>query len=114
MAQEKEKKKNLTLPDTWREARELIAAHRWRLASGASLMLINRLVGMVLPVSSKYIIDDIVIKGRSELLLPIALAAGAATLLQAFTSFALAQLLGVAAFRAIIEMRKKVQAHVAR
>src|SRR5262249_4341312 len=114
LAQEKEKEKKIKLSDTWREAKELIVAHRWRLTSGALLMLINRLVGMVLPVSSKYIIDDIVVKGRSELLLPIALAAGAATLLQAFTSFALAQLLGVAAFRAIVEMRKKVQAHVAR
>ena len=114
MVQEKEKKKKIKLSDAWREAKDLIVVHRWRLAFGALLMLINRLVGMVLPVSTKYVIDDIVVKGRSELLVPIALAAGAATLLQAFTSFALSQLLTVAAFRAIVEMRKKVQSHVVR
>ena len=44
--------------------------------------------------------------------MPIALAAGAATLVQAVTSFALSQILGVAAQRAITDMRKRVQAHV--
>ena len=46
--------------------------------------------------------------------MPIALAAGAATLVQAVTSFALSQILGVAAQRAITDMRKRVQAHVMR
>ena len=50
--------------------------------------------------------------GRTDLLLPLALAAGAATLVQAVTSFALSQILGVAAQRAITDMRKRVQAHV--
>ena len=48
------------------------------------------------------------------MLLPLALIAGAATLVQAFSSFALSQVLGVAAQRAITEMRKSVQEHVAR
>ena len=109
-----EKEKRIKLSDAWREAKGLIVAHRWRLALGALLMLINRLVGLVLPISSKYVIDEIMVKGRGEFLLPIALAAGAATLLQAFASFALSQLLGVAAHRAIVDMRKKVQAHVVR
>jgi subfamily B ATP-binding cassette protein MsbA len=51
-------------------------------------------------------------KSRADLLLPIALAAGAATAVQAVTSFALSQILGVAAQRAITDMRKRVQAHV--
>jgi subfamily B ATP-binding cassette protein MsbA len=78
------------------------------------LMIVNRLVGLVLPASSKYLIDDVIIKHRSELLLPLALAAGGATLVQAVSSFALSQILGVAAQRAITEMRKKVQEHVER
>jgi ABC-type multidrug transport system fused ATPase/permease subunit len=113
MAEEK-KKKPLKLSDAWREARELIFAHRWRLALGAGLMLVSRLVGLVLPASSKYIIDEVIGKQRAELLMPIALIAGAATLVQAVTSFALSQVLGVAAQRAITEMRKRVQAHVER
>lgn len=109
-----QKKKRLRFSDAWREAKELVIAHRARLAFGAALMLVNRLVGLVLPASSKYIIDEVIGKGRAELLTPIAIAAGAATLVQAVTSFSLSQVLGVAAQRAITEMRKRVQAQVER
>jgi ABC-type multidrug transport system fused ATPase/permease subunit len=109
-----EKKKRVTAASAWRDARELIWAHRHRLMVGMFLMIINRLVGLVLPASSKYLIDDVVLKQRSDLLVPLALAAGAATLIQALTSFTLAQVLGVAAQRAITEMRKRVQEHIAR
>ncbi len=107
-------KKRITPAAAWRDARELIWAHRYRLALGMLLMIINRLVGLVLPASSKYLIDDVILKHRSELLVPLALAAGAATLVQALSSFALSQVLGVAAQRAITEMRKGVQEHVTR
>jgi len=107
-------KKRINSSDAWRETKGLIAAHRSRLALGAFLMLVNRSAGLVLPALSKFIIDEVVIKGRSGLLAPIALAAGAATLLQAFTSFSISQALGVTAQRAITEMRKKVKAHVGR
>ena len=46
--------------------------------------------------------------------MPLAFAAGAATLVQAVSSFALSQVLGVAAQRAITDMRRRVEAHVAR
>ena len=108
------KKKRINSSDAWREAKRLIAAHRSRLALGAFLMLVNRMAGLALPVASKFIIDEVIIKGRSGLLAPIALAAGAATLIQAFTSFSISQTLSVTAQRAITEMRKKVQAHVER
>ncbi|MFN2400279.1 MAG: ABC transporter ATP-binding protein [Gemmatimonadaceae bacterium] len=111
---EAERKKRVSLAGAWREARELIWAHRWQLSIGIALMLVNRLSGLVLPASSKYLIDDVIGKGRSELLATIALAAAGATLLQAVTSFALSQVMSVAAQRAITEMRKRVQAHVMR
>jgi ABC-type multidrug transport system fused ATPase/permease subunit len=112
--QQMEENKRPRLPDVWREAKDLIWAHRRRLALGLVLMLINRLAGLVLPASSKYLIDEVIIKQRGELLLTLALAAGGATLIQAVTSFSLSQVLGVAAQRAITEMRKSVQAQVAR
>ena len=108
------KKKKIAPSDAWREARELLWTHRRRLTVGLILMLISRLAGLVLPASSKWLIDEVVGKHRTDLLLPIALAAGAATLVQAVTSFALSQILGVAAQRAITDMRKRVQAHVMR
>jgi ABC-type multidrug transport system fused ATPase/permease subunit len=110
----KKEKKRINPKDAWRDARDLIWAHRYRLSLGMLLMVVNRLVGLVLPASSKYLIDDVILKRRSELLIPLALAVGGATLIQALSSFTLSQLLGVAAQRAITEMRKSVQEHVAR
>ncbi|HKO61461.1 MAG TPA: ABC transporter ATP-binding protein [Pyrinomonadaceae bacterium] len=110
----KEKKFKLTPSTAWRDARDLVWAHRYRLALGMFLMLINRLMGLVLPASSKYLIDDVILKQQGNLLVPLALAAGAATIIQALTSFSLSQILGVAAQRAITEMRKNVQQHIAR
>jgi len=113
-ATNKQEKKGITPAAAWRDARELIWAHRYRLALGMLLMVVSRLVGLVLPASSKYLVDDIILKHKTELLLPLALAAGAATIVQALTSFSLSQVLGVAAQRAITEMRKSVQQHVER
>ena len=106
------KKKGVSASAAWREARALLWAHRRRLITGLVLMLVSRLAGLVLPASSKYLIDDVVGKNRTDLLPLIALAAGSATLVQAVTSFALSQILGVAAQRAITDMRKRVQARV--
>ena len=98
----------------WQEARSLIWARRGRLALGLLLMLISRLAGLVLPGLSKYFVDDVLTGGRTELLPTLALIAGAATVVQALTSFGLSQVLGVAAQRAITDMRRRVQEHVLR
>ncbi len=107
-------KKSLSLSVVWREARDLVWTHRRRLSIGLALMLVNRLSGLVLPGTSKYLIDDVIGKHQGGLLVWLALAAGAATVVQAATSFALSQVLGVAAQRAITDMRRNVQAHVLR
>ncbi len=106
------KKKGVSASAAWREAQSLLWAHRRRLVTGLILMLVSRLAGLVLPASSKYLIDDVVGKNRTDLLPLIALAAGLATIVQAITSFVLSQILGVAAQRAITDMRKRVQARV--
>ena len=108
------KKTRVTASAAWREARELIWAHRRRLGIGLVLMLVSRGAGLVLPASSKWLIDEVIGKQRVDLLPPLALAAGVATIIQAVTSFGLSQILGVAAQRAITDMRKRVQAHVMR
>ena len=88
--------------------------YRRRLAVGLGLMLVNRLAGLVLPGTSKFLIDEVIVNSRADLLATLAIAAGVATVVQAGTSFSLARLLGVAAQRAIMEMRKVVQEHVTR
>ncbi len=110
----RKKRKRISVSTVWREASDLVWAHRKRLAFGALLMLVSRLAGLVLPASSKYLIDDVIVKQRYEMLKWIALAIGMATLIQAVTSFALTQLLGVAAQYAITEVRKQVHAKIER
>jgi len=114
MAEEEPKKKRLSLSKAWFEARDLVYQYRYRLALGGVLMIISRLAGLVLPASSKYLVDEIIIKERFEMLKWIALAIGLSTLVQGITSFTLSQVLGVAAQRAITEMRKRVQALISR
>jgi len=110
---DKPKKKKLTA-GAWEEARGLIWEHRRRLAVGLTLMLVNRLAGLVAPWSTKWLMDDVIAKNRWDLLPTIAMAVGTATLVEAATSFGNSQILGVAAQRAITEMRKDVEAHVMR
>jgi subfamily B ATP-binding cassette protein MsbA len=107
-------KTRVTAAVVWREARELMWTYRRQLAIGLVLMLINRLAGLVLPGSSKLLIDHVFKEHRTALLGWVALATGGATLVQAATSFALSQVMSVAAQRAITEMRKDVEAHVLR
>jgi subfamily B ATP-binding cassette protein MsbA len=107
-------KKKIRWPEARGEARRLVAQHRARLALGLFLMLISRLAGLVLPATAKYLIDDVIGKQRHDLLPMLALAAGVASVIGAATSFALSQLLGVAAQRAITDMRRSIEAHVLR
>jgi subfamily B ATP-binding cassette protein MsbA len=108
------KKKSPGLKVILRDAAELLAARKGRLALGLGLLLVSRLCGLVLPGTTKVLLDDVIGKGRQELLGKIVLVTGAAALIQALTGFALSQVLGKAAQRSITEMRRSVQAHVGR
>ncbi|HYN42354.1 MAG TPA: ABC transporter ATP-binding protein [Thermoanaerobaculia bacterium] len=96
---------------------DLVALARPRLgilAAGFVFMAIGRAAGLVLPASTKIVIDDVVGKSRADLLLPLLGAVVAATIVQAATSFALTQVLSKGAQRLIAELRTKLQAHVTR
>ena len=107
-------KKRLSAAAAWREARTLMWTHRRQLALGLLLMLISRVAGLVLPYTPKFLIDDVIGKGHTSLLLPLALVVAGATLVQGLTSFALSQVVGITAQRAITDMRKRVYEHVTR
>ena len=117
MPSEKEKEKTpaserlrALLPDIWK----LIRPRRGLLALGFVLMGINRVSSLVLPYSTKYLIDDVIGKRHTNLLLPLVLGVLCATLAQGATSFALTQLLSKAAQRLIAELRQSVQEHIGR
>jgi subfamily B ATP-binding cassette protein MsbA len=100
----------IVLPILW----ELIRPRRRVLAVGFVLMVINRVSGLVLPYSTKYLIDTVIVKHHIELLKSLVLLVLGATVIQGITSFALTQLLSKAAQRLITELRIRVQAHIGR
>jgi subfamily B ATP-binding cassette protein MsbA len=102
------------LKTLWPEIRALMAPRKGILAGGFVLMVINRVSGLVLPASTKYLVDNVVGQKQVHLLLPLVLVVLGATALQGLSSFALTQLLSKAAQRLIAELRQKVQAHVGR
>jgi len=115
MATSSEKKPAVTsLKAVWPDLWALIRPRRALLALGLLLMAINRVSGLVLPASTKFLVDDIIMKHRTRLLLPLVGAVLAATMVQGATSFSLTQLLSKEAQRLIAELRRKVQAHVGR
>ncbi len=93
---------------------ELVRPRRRLLIIGLVLIAISRVCGLVLPASTKFLIDDVIGKAHYSLLTPLILAVVAATLVQGVTSFALTQLLSKSAQRLITELRRKVQSHVGR
>ena len=92
----------------------LIKPRRAILAAGFLLMAVNRLSGLILPASTKYLVDDVIGKRQVRLLMPIVLIVLAATVLQGLTSFALTQLLSKSAQKMIADLRRQVQAHIGR
>lgn len=92
----------------------MVMPRRGILAAGFVLMIISRVSGLVLPASTKYFIDDVVGKGRTDLLTPLLFAVVGATIVQGVTAYSLTQLLSKGAQRLIAELRRKVQAHVGR
>jgi len=98
------------MPEIW----QLIRPRRALLAMGLLLMIINRVSGLVLPASTKYLVDDVIAKRQFKLLYPLVGIVLMATIIQGITSFALTQTLSKAAQRLIAELRRRVQEHVGR
>ena len=101
-------------PSAWREVRALLRRHRGYVAGGVALTLVSRLAGLVLPASTKYFIDTVLVEQRREMLLPLAGIVMLATLVQAATGYVLGRVLGAVAQRAVADMRRRLAAHVMR
>ena len=114
MPSESSKMTAVRLRELWPDLWTFIRPRRRLLALGFALMAVNRLAGLVLPASSKYLIDQVIGKRRIDLLLPIIGAVVAATIVQGVTDFSLTQLLSKEAQRLIAELRVRVQEHIGR
>ncbi|WP_199880218.1 ABC transporter ATP-binding protein [Flammeovirga pacifica] len=86
---------------------------RWKLLLiGLTLIIINRLCGLVLPGASKYLMDDVVVNKDFEMLKTIVIVVISSIFVQAISSFLLTRLLSVEAQHLIAQLRAKVQKHV--
>jgi subfamily B ATP-binding cassette protein MsbA len=92
----------------------LIRPRRGILALGFGLMVINRLSGLILPASTKYLVDDVIGKHHAQILVPLIMVVITATVIQGLTSYSLTQILSKSSWRMISELREKVQAHIGR
>jgi len=92
----------------------LLKPRRGVIALGFSLMVVNRVSGLILPASTKYLIDDVITKRQTSWLTLIVLAVVAATILQGITSYLLTQVVSKASQRMITELRVQVRAHIGR
>jgi subfamily B ATP-binding cassette protein MsbA len=111
---EKKPAKPVNFRELWPDVWALVRPRRAILALGMVLMVVNRLAGLVLPLSTKYLIDDIIGKHHMDKLTPLIGGVVLATIIQGSSSFTLTQLLSKAAQRLIAELRQKVQMHVGR
>jgi len=98
------------LPELW----SLIRPRKGLMGVGLLLMTINRVAGLVLPASTKYLVDDVIVKKHVWILHEILIAVITATVIQGITSYSLTQLLSKAAQRLIADMRREIQEHVGR
>jgi len=81
---------------------------------GLLLVGVNRLCGLVLPASTKYLIDNVIAKHDLVMLRKLIAAVGGAILLQAITGFLLTRLMSVEAQHLISILRAQIQRHVIR
>lgn len=98
------------LPEVWK----LMRPRLWLLSGSFLLMIINRASGLILPASTRYLIDNVMGKHQLHLLPIIVGVVVIATVIQGVTSFTLTQLLSKEGQRLIAELRMKVQEHIGR
>jgi subfamily B ATP-binding cassette protein MsbA len=98
------------MPEIWK----LVLPRKWLMLLGLVLMAVNRLAGLVLPLTTRDLVNEVLMKHRAGLLVPLVTAVFVATGVQAITSYSLTQLLSKAAQRMIADLRKQVQQHIGR
>jgi ABC-type multidrug transport system fused ATPase/permease subunit len=98
------------LPEVW----ALMRPRKWLIAGSFCLMVVNRLCSLVLPISSRPFINDVMHSGKMAELPKIIGTVAAAVFVQAITSYALTQLLSTEGQKLISQLRTQVQAHIGR
>lgn len=92
----------------------MVRRRRGVLIGSALLMAAGRLAGLVVPASSKFLIDDVISKGRYEIVIPLVAAGLLATGVQALAGYWSQLIISRFGHELIADLRRRVQAHVLR
>jgi ABC-type multidrug transport system fused ATPase/permease subunit len=110
--------KKVKLAETLRNVRpliwELLRPRIWKLVLVLALVMIGRAASLAVPTSTKYVVDDVVLKRDISLLLPIVLGILGAALIQVAVMLSAMRIMTAVAQDLIVYLRLKVQAHVLR
>lgn len=91
-----------------------LARPRWRLLLlGFALMALDRGAGLVLPLATRALVDDVLL-ARRPVLTPILLSVVAAAVLKAVATWGIVRTITEASQQLVTELRERVQAHVLR
>ncbi len=101
-----------SLRKVWPEVMALVRPRRWLLLFGLLLVAIRSVSGLVLPFTTRSLIDNVMGKGQAEKLPLLVGAVLVATVIQGIASFSVTQLLSKAAQRLISDLRMQVQRHI--
>jgi len=98
------------MPEIWK----LVKPFRWVLAGSCLLMIVNRICSLAVPISSRYLVNNVMYKHQIEKLPLIVGAVVAAAFIQGITTYILSQQLSIAGEHLIADLRMRVQQHISR
>jgi ABC-type multidrug transport system fused ATPase/permease subunit len=110
------KKKRLisTIPGMIPEIWKLVEPLRWVLAGNFLLMIVNRICSLAVPISSRYLVNNVMYKHQIRALPLILGVVVAAAFIQGVTTYFLSKQLPIAGQRLVSDLRMRVQQHVSR
>jgi subfamily B ATP-binding cassette protein MsbA len=98
------------MPEVWK----LVKPRRWPLAGCLVLMIVNRFCGFAVPISSRYLINNVMYLHEVTKLPLIIGAVAGATFVQGITTYILDRYLSITGQRLITGLRMQVQEHIGR
>ncbi|WP_213803107.1 ABC transporter ATP-binding protein [Granulicella sp. dw_53] len=96
------------MPEVW----HLVGPLRWSLVGSFLLMIVNRFCSFAVPISSRYLINNVMYQRHFDKLPLIVCSVAGATCIQGITTYVLSQRLSITGQRLIAKLRMQVQQHV--
>jgi ABC-type multidrug transport system fused ATPase/permease subunit len=93
---------------------KLVKPRRWALTGSLLLIIINRFCSFVMPISSRYLVNNVMYLHQLDRLPLIIAAVAVASFIEAITTYILDRYLAVTGHRLIANLRMQVQEHVGR